>query len=71
MTKAASLVGAIASASKDQATAIVQINEGINQVSQVTQASTATAEESAAASQELTSQAELLKSMVARFSLKK
>ena len=70
VTKAAALVGQIATASKDQATGVVQINEGINQVSQVTQTSTATAEESAAASEELTSQARMLKGMVARFKLK-
>ena len=70
VSKAASLVGKIAAASKDQATGIVQINEGINQVSQVTQTSTTAAEESASTSQELTSQAEMLKSMVTRFKLK-
>jgi methyl-accepting chemotaxis protein len=69
VTKAASLVGHIATASNEQATAIAQINEGINQVSQATQTGTATAEESAAASEELTSQAEMLKNMTAKFKL--
>ena len=69
-SKVAALVGEIATASKDQATGIVQVNEGIHQLSQVTQTSTATTEESAAASEELTSQAERLKGMVERFKLK-
>lgn len=70
VSKAASLVGQISAASNDQATAIAQINEGVNLVSQVTQTGTATAEESAAASEELTSQAEILKNRVAGFKLK-
>jgi methyl-accepting chemotaxis protein len=70
ITKTTSLVGQITIASNDQATVITQINEGINQVSMVTQTGTATAEESAAASEELTSQAEMLKGMVTKFKLK-
>ena len=69
--KATDLVGGIASASNDQATAVAQVNTGITQVSQVTQTNSATAEESAAASEELSSQASLLKEMVSRFRLKK
>lgn len=64
------IVGDIAVASKDQADSLAQINEGINQISMVTQSNTATAEESAAASEEMTSQAEILKDMVTKFSLK-
>ena len=65
--KSASLVGHIAEASNEQATGIAQINKGIEQVSQVTQNNSATAEQSAAASEELSGQAELLKEMVGRF----
>lgn len=65
--KSASLVGNIAGASNEQATGIVQINKGIEQVAQVTQNNSATAEQSAAASEELSGQAELLKEMVGRF----
>ena len=65
--KSASLVGDIAEASNEQATGIAQINKGIEQVSQVTQNNSATAEQSAAASEELSGQAELLKEMVGRF----
>lgn len=71
VSKAADLVADIAYASNEQATAISQINEGIYQVSQVTQNNTATAEESAAASEEMTSQAQMLKEMVSRFKLKR
>lgn len=70
VTKMTELVGEIAEASNSQATGIAQINQGISQVSQVTQSNTATAEEGAAASEELSGQAELLKAMVAKFKLK-
>jgi len=69
--QAAELVNDIADASKEQAAGIEQINQGIMQVSQVVQANSATSEEGAAASEELSSQAELLKDIVARFKLKK
>jgi methyl-accepting chemotaxis protein len=64
------LVADIANASNEQATGIAQINMGISQVSQVTQSNTATAEQSAAASEELSSQAQLLKTMVDKFNLR-
>jgi methyl-accepting chemotaxis protein len=70
VTKAANLVGEIASASNEQATAISQINIGVDQVSKVVQTNTATSEESAAASEELSSQADNLKALVSRFKLK-
>ena len=68
--KANELVGAIARASNEQATAVAQVNRGIEQVSQVVQTNSATAEQSAATSEELSGQAELLKEMVSRFRLK-
>ncbi len=67
---AASLVNNIAVASNEQAQSISQINAGINQIALVTQTNTATAEESAAASEELTGQAEMLRNMVSNFKLK-
>lgn len=67
--KAAEIVGEIANASNEQAFAIAQVNKGIGQVSEVVQNNSATAEESAAASEELSGQAELLKEMVGRFRL--
>ena len=71
VSKAANLVGDIAVASNEQASAISQISTAIEQVSQVTQMNTATAEESAAASEELSSQSMLLKDMIGKFNLKK
>lgn len=71
VTKAAALVGEIAEASSQQATSIAEVNKGIEQVSQVVQTNSATAEESAAASEELSSQAALLKGMVNKFRLKR
>jgi len=69
ITKAAVLVGDIAMASNEQATAISQINQAITQVSQVVQTNSATAEESASASEELSGQAEILKEKVSTFKL--
>lgn len=66
----AQIVSDISVASNEQATAITQINEGINQISIVTQGNTATAEQSAAASEEMTSQAQMLEEMVDRFKLR-
>ena len=68
--KVTSLVGNIAQASNEQASEIAQIKQGVEQVSLVAQTNSATAEESAAASEELSSQAEMLKRMVGSFQLK-
>lgn len=70
VTKTTNLVGEIAIASNEQATGIAQINQGISQVAEVTQSITATSEEGAAASEELSSQAMLLKEMVDKFKTK-
>jgi methyl-accepting chemotaxis protein len=69
-TKVADLVGEIAAASNEQAQGISQINLGLSQVDQVTQQNTANAEETASAAEELSSQAALMRQLVARFSLK-
>lgn len=50
--------------------AIQQITEGTDQISSVVQTNSATAEESAAASEELSGQSQLLKEQVARFTLR-
>jgi methyl-accepting chemotaxis protein len=71
VTTAAELVGDIAAASNEQASGIAQINQAISQVAQVVQTNSATAEESASASEELSNQAELLKSAVSKFRLNK
>ncbi len=63
-------INAISMASQDQAEAIAQVTQGIDQISSVVQTNSATAEESAAASEELAGQASLLKSLVAAFKLR-
>ena len=69
--KVTDLIGEIASASKEQAQGIGQINTGLSQVDQVTQQVTASAEESASASEELSSQSLQLKQMLDKFRLRK
>ncbi|HCT64184.1 MAG TPA: methyl-accepting chemotaxis protein [Lachnospiraceae bacterium] len=63
------LIDDIAKASQEQATAIIQINQGIEQISAVVQTNAATAEESAAASEELSGQANILQELIAKFEL--
>lgn len=70
VAKAASLVGDIAVASNEQAAAIAQINQGIIQVSEVVQTNSATSEESAASSEELSGQADFLKESISKYKLK-
>ncbi len=69
IAKVTDLVGEIASASNEQAQGITQVNDGLTQIDQVTQSNTASAEESASASEELSGQAAQLKQMIARFKL--
>ena len=58
------LVGEIATAAREQAQGIEQINTAITQMDQVTQSNSASAEESASAAEELDAQASSLKDMV-------
>lgn len=67
---AAESVQQIAGASEQQAKSIEQINVGINQISGVIQANSATAEESAASSEELSAQAITLQTLIAKFKLR-
>ncbi len=69
-TETVTLIDEIALSSQEQATAIVQVNQGIEQISSVVQTNAATAEESAAASEELSSQASLLQQLIAKFELR-
>jgi methyl-accepting chemotaxis protein len=62
--EAVKLVGEIASSSDEQANAVKQINSDLGQLAKVVQTNSATAQQTAASSEELSSQAELLKSMV-------
>lgn len=63
--------GWIAEAARTQADSVVEVQERISQISDVVQTNSATAEESAATSQQLSSQAELLKNLVGRFRVKR
>lgn len=67
---ASSTVDMIADAAKEQSGAVDQVTLGVDQISSVVQTNSSTAVESAAASQELSSQAEVLKSLVAKFILR-
>jgi methyl-accepting chemotaxis protein len=64
------LIAEIAEASEKQSHGIVQINVGIDQVAQVVQQNSATAEESAAASEQINSQSAVLQQLIAQFKLK-
>ena len=54
---------------KEQMDAIRQVTVGLDQISGIVQTNSATSEQSAAASEELSSQAAMLKSLVGRFHL--
>ncbi len=71
VSKAAELAAIIATASKEQASAVEQINQGVTQISAVVQGNAATAEESAAASEELSGQAARLNELIGAFRIKK
>ena len=64
-----SLVAEIAIASEQQAEGIAQMNIGLGQIDQATQQNMAMAEESAAAAEQLTSQADRLQEMLSQFQL--
>jgi methyl-accepting chemotaxis protein len=65
--KVTSLVEEIATASNEQAHGITQVNNGLSQIDNVTQRNTANAEESAAASEELSGQAADVLNLLSRF----
>ena len=60
----------IAAASESESEGITQISVGMDQISSVVQSNTATAEESAAASEELSGQAQILNDLMSKFTLK-
>jgi len=62
-------VSVISTATVEQAQAVGQVSVGIDQISSVVQTNSATSEQSAAASEELSGQARLLKELVSRFKL--
>lgn len=59
----------ITKASSEQADSVAHITRAISQISNVTQGNSATAEESAAASEELSAQAVLLEELIAKFKM--
>lgn len=60
----------IAEESEEQSRFVVQVNQGILDISEIVQVNSATAQESAAASEELSAQALLLKELIGRFRIK-
>ncbi len=64
------LISQISEASKEQTEAISQINTGITQISEVVQSNSSTSQEAAAASQELSSQSDVLRNMIAVFKVR-
>lgn len=60
-------IAEIAQASDNQAAAAAQITEGINQIAMVVESNSATSQESAAASEELSGQADSLRELVEKF----
>ena len=70
VSRVTDLVNEIAAASTEQAHGIGEVNLGLGQIDQVTQGNTANAEQSAAAAEELASQAGELKRLLGMFRLK-
>lgn len=68
--KVSEIIDEISKASVEQASAIAEVDMGLDQISQVVQVNSATSEVSASASEKLASQAEILKNMVGVFVLK-
>lgn len=64
------VVDRISTATIEQANALAQITQGVDQISSVVQTNSATAEESAAASEELSGQSQIMKDLVGKFKLK-
>ncbi len=68
--KIVNIISQIAIASNEQATAVTQIDQALGQVSQVVQSNSATSEQCAAASEELSNQAMRLRELISKFKLK-
>ena len=69
-TEVGEMVGHISLSSQEQIISIGQVTTGLDQIASVVTANSATAEESAAASQELSGQSATLKQLVDRFTLR-
>lgn len=64
------IVNKISEASREQSDSVEQVTHNVDQISGVVQTNSATAEECAATSEELNSQAQMLKTLVGHFRLK-
>ncbi|MCL2086709.1 MAG: methyl-accepting chemotaxis protein [Oscillospiraceae bacterium] len=64
------LIELIAKSSKEQASGISQVNIGIDQVARVVQQNSATAQQSAAASEEMSGQSAMLQELIGQFKIK-
>ena len=69
INESSGLITEIAKLSEEQSLSITQINTGIDRVAQVVQLNSATAEESAAASEEMSGQSDVLLQLIAQFKL--
>ena len=67
--RVAVLNGKISESSREAADAIYQVTVGVEQISGVVQTNSATSEQSAAAAEELTGQANVLRELVGGFNL--
>lgn len=67
--KSTDLIAEISDATSSQASAVAQVSLGIEQISNVVQTNSATSEENAAASRELSIQAQILRDLVSQFQL--
>jgi len=70
VTEISGLISVISGSSKEQTEAVSQINIGLSQIANVATANAATSQESSAASEQLSSQAESLYNMISMFKLK-
>ncbi len=68
--RSAELIRRISQATNQQASSIGQITQGVEQISSVIQTNSATAQESAAASEELSSHAHMMNDLIRQFKLK-
>jgi len=70
INESTNLVAEIAELSEEQSLNILQINASVDQVAQIVQQNSATAEESAAASETMSGQAEILRKLISQFKIK-
>ncbi len=71
VNQVSSIISKIVSSSEEQAKSILQVTDGLTQISHVVQNNSSTSQESAAAAEELSSQSDALSTMVSAFKLKK